>query len=254
MEDGPSGFPQGFTCPAVLRNRTREPLSFRLRGCHPVSPIVPDRSTKRSVCHSPAPLQWHQARPYNTAAATSADLTQRRFRLIPLRSPLLGESRLLSFPPGTEMVHFPGLASPPYWIQMAISRIALEGLPHSEIFGSKPVCGSPKLIAAYHVLHRRPAPRHPPYALSSLTTAFTLLKNAVVVRTTSLRAITSESSVVNEPRARSSRSGAASDTTARASPKGSSSADVRPRLSGRLVELTGLEPATPWLQTRCSPS
>jgi|SoimicMinimDraft_4_1059732.scaffolds.fasta_scaffold05484_1 hypothetical protein len=112
---------------------------------------------------------------------------------------------------------------------MAISRIALEGLPHSEIFGSKPVCGSPKLIAAYHVLHRRPAPRHPPYALSSLTTAFTLLKNAVVVRTTSLRAITSESSVVNEPRARSSRSGAASDTTARASPKGSSSADVRPR-------------------------
>jgi hypothetical protein len=64
---------------------------------------------------------------------------------------------------------------------MAISRIALEGLPHSEIFGSKPVCGSPKLIAAYHVLHRRPAPRHPPYALSSLTTAFTLLANAVVV-------------------------------------------------------------------------
>src|SRR5205814_9691174 len=59
---------------------------------------------------------------------------------------------------------------------MARSRIALEGLPHSEIFGSKPVCGSPKLIAAYHVLHRRPAPRHPPYALSSLTTTSTLLE------------------------------------------------------------------------------
>src|ERR1051325_11870649 len=57
---------------------------------------------------------------------------------------------------------------------MARSRIALEGLPHSEIFGSKPVCGSPKLIAAYHVLHPRPAPRHPPYALSSLTTTSTL--------------------------------------------------------------------------------
>src|SRR5436190_22665123 len=52
---------------------------------------------------------------------------------------------------------------------MARSRIALEGLPHSEIFGSKPVCGSPKLIAAYHVLHRLLAPRHSPYALSSLT-------------------------------------------------------------------------------------
>src|SRR5262245_145981 len=59
---------------------------------------------------------------------------------------------------------------------MARSRIALEGLPHSEISGSKPVCGSPELIAAYHVLHRRPAPRHPPYALSSLTTTSTLLE------------------------------------------------------------------------------
>ena len=43
------------------------------------------------------------------------------------------------------------------------------GLPHSEISGSKPVCGSPKLFAAYHVLHRLLAPRHSPYALSSLT-------------------------------------------------------------------------------------
>src|SRR5688500_4563090 len=43
------------------------------------------------------------------------------------------------------------------------------GLPHSDIFGSKLVCGSPKLFAAYHVLHRLLAPRHSPYALSSLT-------------------------------------------------------------------------------------
>jgi hypothetical protein len=42
-------------------------------------------------------------------------------------------------------------------------------LPHSDILGSKPVCGSPKLFAAYHVLHRLLAPRHSPYALSSLT-------------------------------------------------------------------------------------
>ena len=44
-----------------------------------------------------------------------------------------------------------------------------DGLPHSEIPGSKPVSSSPKLIAAYHVLHRLPVPRHPPSALSSLT-------------------------------------------------------------------------------------
>ena len=34
-----------------------------------------------------------------------------RFGLFPFRSPLLRESRLISFPPGTEMFHFPGLAS-----------------------------------------------------------------------------------------------------------------------------------------------
>lgn len=33
-----------------------------------------------------------------------------RFRLVPFRSPLLWESRLISFPAGTEMFHFPALA------------------------------------------------------------------------------------------------------------------------------------------------
>ena len=41
------------------------------------------------------------------------------------------------------------------------------GLPHSEISGSKCMCHSPKLIAAYHVLRRLSNPRHPPYALSN---------------------------------------------------------------------------------------
>ena len=42
------------------------------------------------------------------------------------------------------------------------------GFPHSEILGSKRVCRSPWLIAACRVLHRRSAPRHPPFTLSSL--------------------------------------------------------------------------------------
>ena len=46
-----------------------------------------------------------------------------------------------------------------------ISRLHRDGLPHSEISGSKVVCTYPKLIAAYHVLHRLWEPRHPPYAL-----------------------------------------------------------------------------------------
>jgi hypothetical protein len=34
------------------------------------------------------------------------------FRLVPVRSPLLGESLLLSFPEGTEMFQFPSFAPP----------------------------------------------------------------------------------------------------------------------------------------------
>ena len=44
-----------------------------------------------------------------------------RFGLFPLRSPLLRESRLISFPSGTEMFHFPELASYDLCIQSQIS-------------------------------------------------------------------------------------------------------------------------------------
>src|SRR5216117_1343568 len=36
------------------------------------------------------------------------------------------------------------------------------------MLGSQLVCSSPRLIAAYHVLHRLPVPRHPPCALTRL--------------------------------------------------------------------------------------
>ena len=39
------------------------------------------------------------------------------------------------------------------------------GSPHSDIPGSKPVCGSPGLFAAYRVFRRFLKPRHPPSAL-----------------------------------------------------------------------------------------
>ena len=45
------------------------------------------------------------------------------------------------------------------------------GFPHSEICGSQDMCSSPQLIAAYHVLRRLPVPRHPPDALLYLTSS-----------------------------------------------------------------------------------
>ena len=44
------------------------------------------------------------------------------------------------------------------------------GFPHSDIPGSQPACGAPRLFVACYVLRRRSAPRHPPFTLSSLTT------------------------------------------------------------------------------------
>ena len=55
------------------------------------------------------------------------------------------------------------------WIQLTLTEYCSAGFPHSEIFGSKPICGSPKLFAACRVLHRLSVPRHSPCALYSLT-------------------------------------------------------------------------------------
>ena len=55
------------------------------------------------------------------------------------------------------------------WIGVWILEVYSSGFPHSEISGSKDICSSPKLIAAYHVFHRLLVPRHPPYALTCLT-------------------------------------------------------------------------------------
>ena len=64
------------------------------------------------------------------------------------------------------MFQFPGFASCTYEFSAGYSRSC--GFPHSEIHGSKRIRSSPRLIAAYHVLHRLLAPRHPPNALKTL--------------------------------------------------------------------------------------
>ena len=55
------------------------------------------------------------------------------------------------------------------WIGSWILEVRSSGFPHSDIHGSKDICSSPWLFAAYHVFLRLLVPRHPPYALSCLT-------------------------------------------------------------------------------------
>ena len=87
LEDGPPIFRQDYTCPALLVVRSVPPIRFRVRGYHPLWPAFPYRSTSQStITH----------------------------RLLRFRSPLLSESRLISFPVATWMFQFATFASLTY--------------------------------------------------------------------------------------------------------------------------------------------
>src|ERR1700692_1598035 len=115
-------------------------LPFHVRGYHPLWPDFPDCSTK-------------------TYAIMSTGL----FRF---RSPLLRESRLISFPPVTEMFQFTGFA--PYTYLFSARYLLRGGFPHSEIAGSKLVC---QLADTYR---RLPRPSSPSTAKASTMCAYSL--------------------------------------------------------------------------------
>ena len=62
------------------------------------------------------------------------------------------------------------------WIGVWMIRVLRTGFPHSDICGSKIICISPQLFAAYHVFLRLLVPRHPPCALFCLITAIICLQ------------------------------------------------------------------------------
>ena len=84
-----------------------------------------------------------------------------RFGLVRVRSPLLTESRLISFPTGTEMFQFPALAP------FRVLHVAV-GCPIRRSSVRRVLARSPRLIAGSCVLHRLLLPRHPSCALCSL--------------------------------------------------------------------------------------
>ena len=62
------------------------------------------------------------------------------------------------------------------WIGVWMAGVLPAGFPHSDICGSKIICISPQLFAAYHVFLRLLVPRHPPCALFCLITAIICLQ------------------------------------------------------------------------------
>jgi hypothetical protein len=93
LEDGPPIFRQDYTCPALLFSISVPHSTFRLRGYHPLWPAFPNRLAKSNAKYR---------------------------RLFPFRSPLLWESRLMSFPRATEMFQFTRFAPRTLCIQMRV--------------------------------------------------------------------------------------------------------------------------------------
>ena len=270
MRDGPRRFPRDFSCPAVLRNLSTEPDCFRLQDCHLLWSHFPEGSTNNPVYDSAA---LRPNRPYNPREQALW------FGLFRVRSPLLAES-LTCFLFLQVLRWFTSLRCLPHAYEFSVgySGINQSGFPHSEIPGSKPACGSPGLIAACHVLHRLLVPRHSPYALSSLTKCSLThcvcvvkelpIAGYSVVKESALRGSRLRRARCRPPPILSSSFGAESAFALRAAAACRACAcrtvdaslalacQPKPRLhrERRLVENTGLEPVTSWLQTRRSPS
>ena len=95
---------------------------FRLRGCYPLWRPFPRPSTIRALCDSLEEVQLPLTGPTTPEQQRPHAVTLPRFRLSPVRSPLLRGSRLLSLPPGTEMFQFPGFPLPALCVQTGVTR------------------------------------------------------------------------------------------------------------------------------------
>ena len=94
------------------------------------------------------------------------------FGLFPGRSPLLGES-FIYFLFLQVLRCFSSLRTPRVYTVLGLQP---SGFPHSDISGSLPVCKSPELFAAYHVLLHFRKPRHPPFALALFLVLVNLIR------------------------------------------------------------------------------
>ena len=88
--------------------------------------------------------------------------------ILRVRSPLLTESQLFSLPTGTEMFHFPAFPPTPMYSAPGDTTSLVLGSPFGHPRITARLTAPSRLIAASHVLHRLPVPRHPPCALKHL--------------------------------------------------------------------------------------
>ena len=123
--------------PRYLGFQSRKSASFRLPDYHRLWFRFPADSAINQICNFPTDPKLRPIEPHDSEYATLSGLTHIRFGLFPVRSPLLGESLLFSFPAGTKMFQFPAFASTTYVFSCRCIGTTRYGFPHSEISGSK---------------------------------------------------------------------------------------------------------------------
>src|SRR6266496_2912247 len=177
---GPPRFTRDFTGPVLLGIPSGESLWFRLRGYHPLCRGFPTSSATKAISYSLPDQQLRLDGPATPNAQRLLAMARARFGLFPFRSPLLRESRLLSFPVGTEMFHFPTFPPPALCVQAgAMGHYAHSGFPIRRSPDRSLVADSPGLIAGSYVLLRLLVPRHPPCALNNLATTDVMLASTM---------------------------------------------------------------------------
>ena len=126
------------------------PIKLPIRGCHPLWLIFPDHSGHSHGSAGPRSLATTEGVSVDFLSSGYLDVSVPRVCFL---NPMYSGQRYLDRP----AIDTRGDNNKPS-----------GGFPHSEIHGSKPIPGSPWLIAGYHVLHRLLLPRHPPNALIAL--------------------------------------------------------------------------------------
>ena len=156
MGDGPPRFPRGFSCPVVLGNIDRElpylsptGLSPSMAGLSRHLLLGRQLVTPRSDCNRTS------RRPTTPARQRLQAWHHAGLGWIRVRSPLLTESRLLSSPAGTEMVHFPAFASMELCIH---SRMTGHDPCRVSPFGNPRIKACLRLPEAYRSLPRPSSP------------------------------------------------------------------------------------------------
>ena len=158
LRNGLRSFRQDSTCPALLRI-LQEPSVFRLQDFHPLRFNFPVNSTILMVSYSYIEVLQPQIRRFGLGSS-------------PFARHYLGNRFFFLFLRLLRCFSSPGCSLYSYVFTIGWQSVTTAGFPHSEISGSKRTYCSPKHIVVRHVLLQLLVPRHPPCALTNLTTLF----------------------------------------------------------------------------------